>query len=247
MISIAIVEDNPYHLSELENSILRYGMNHSYKFEIDAFMSQEDCQQQELKEGMYDLYFIDLEIENDRQYGVQLAKMIREDNPNTTIVFMTTLSEAMPFIFKNHIEAYDFIAKDIGQEAITARVNEALEYVIKKRKGNLGNKKNILSYSYNGRKGVNIPFKDICAIQTDSNISHGIIIIGEGFRECIYGSISEIYELDKDKCLTKVNRSLLVNFEKIESTNIKEKVVYFSNGDSCRVTYEQIKKINRKR
>ncbi|MGY3723819.1 two component transcriptional regulator, LytTR family [Granulicatella balaenopterae] len=247
MLKIAIIEDNPFHLANLEEILHCYATEHAHRFKVDTFVSQQDCHQEELKTNMYDIYFVDLEIEDDRLFGLEIARAIRAYNPSTTIVFSTTLSEAMPTVFKMHVEAYDFIPKDCGQAEIVKRVHEALEHEINNQhiQAEPSAPKHSVTYSYHGRKGVKLIFEDIYAIQTVPDVSHSLMLFGNQSTIQFYGTIADISSLDQEGYLYKVSRSLLINLKHIKTVDNQNRCVIFYNNASFPIPYLKIKALKK--
>ncbi|MCC9992476.1 response regulator, partial [Streptococcus agalactiae] len=80
------------------------------------------------EKGMHNLYFLDIEIKNDEQRGLEVAKQIRQIDLYAQIVFVTTHSELMPLTFRYQVSALDYIDKGLSQEAFSRRIEEVLLY-----------------------------------------------------------------------------------------------------------------------
>lgn len=238
MINIAIVEDNLHHLMRLETILYDLSKEMHIKINIVSSASIEEYQAQLSEKTVYDLYFLDLEIDNNKNKGFELAKHIRSYNPYGTIVFITTLSEAMPLVFRNHVSALDFITKNNSESIFRERVKECLKYVLSKNQRQ--KVEEILSYSYQGRTGIHIPFSDILFIQT-APTSHKLILFGVNFRKEFYGTIADILKLDKTHCFQQVDRSTIINIDNVIEVNSREREVLFYEGTSCSISRLRIK------
>ncbi|WP_238594049.1 response regulator, partial [Streptococcus suis] len=84
-------------------------------------MNQEDVNQ---------IYFLDLEIGNQKNLGFEIAKEIRNNNPYAVIIFVTSYSDLMPLVFQYHLSALDFIIKDLKETEFRNRLKQCLEQVI---------------------------------------------------------------------------------------------------------------------
>ena len=78
----------------------------------------------------YQLYLLDLEIDGERERGFQVAQQVRERDPFTSIVFVSTHSEALPLAFRYHLSALDFISKDQPEEDYRHQLERCLDYVL---------------------------------------------------------------------------------------------------------------------
>lgn len=238
MINIAIVEDNVFHLMRLEAMLYDISKEMHLKINIVSSANIEEYESQLSDKTIYDLYFLDLEIDNNKTKGFELAKHIRSYNPYGTIVFITTLSEAMPLVFRNHVSALDFITKDNSESIFRERVKECVKYVLSKNK--VKKTEEILSYSYQGRTGIHVPFSDILFIQT-APASHKLVLFGSNFRKEFYGTLADILKLDTKNYFQQADRSTIVNVENVIEVNTREREVLFYEGTTCSISRLRIK------
>lgn len=235
---IIVLEDNIHHQLRLESALYDVAKNLNLHIYVKCATTLEEFEDYKQKEAVNQVYFLDLEIDGDRDKGFQIAKTIRETNPYAVIIFTTTLSEAMPLVFKNHVSALDFITKDLPEKDYRARVKQCLEQVLKH--GQTNKHEEILHYSYQGRPGINIPISDILFIQTSVK-SHRLVIYTSEFIKEFYGSLSEILQLDTKNHFQRVDRSAIVNVQNIASYDSKTKEVMFFEGTTCPVSRLHLK------
>lgn len=240
MIRIAIVEDNLHHLMRLETILYDLSKELQIKIQIVSSSNKNEYDTQLSNQHLCDLYFLDLEIDGNTEMGFELAKEIRSYNPYGTIVFITTLSEAMPLVFRNHVSALDFITKDRPESIVRERVKECIQYVHSKY--NNKNNELILNYSYEGRSGIHIPFSDILFIQT-APVSHRLILFGTNYRKEFYGAISDILKLDTNHYLYQIDRSTIVNINNVVEVKKQEREIVFYEGTTCPISRLRIKAI----
>ncbi len=242
MIKAIILEDNPTHMTRLENAILDISKEKNEKVTIKSISSEKEYNDEIKEKVNYDLYFLDLEIDDDKEKGFSIAKDIRSYNPYGLIVFVTTLSESMPLAFKNHISALDFITKDSPEDVFRDRVRECLDCASDKEEVS---NKDMLTYSSQGLKGVSVPYSDILFIQTSQN-PHRLIICAKSYRQEFYGSLSDIIDLDKKHVLEKADRSTLFNINNVSSVDKKKSKLVFCDGTTCQVARLKINSIMRR-
>ncbi|EIQ7151358.1 DNA-binding response regulator, partial [Enterococcus faecalis] len=72
MINIAIVEDNLHHLMRLETILYDLSKEMHIKINIVSSASIKEYQSQLSEKTVYDLYFLDLEIDNNKNKGFEL-------------------------------------------------------------------------------------------------------------------------------------------------------------------------------
>ena len=102
------IEDNIHHQLRLESALYDVAKNLHLHIYVECATTLEEFEDYKQKEAVNQVYFLDLEIDGDRDKGFQIAKTIRETNPYAVIIFTTTLSEAMPLVSKNHVSATFF-------------------------------------------------------------------------------------------------------------------------------------------
>ncbi|MGY3723806.1 two component transcriptional regulator, LytTR family [Granulicatella balaenopterae] len=242
MINIAIVEDNMLHIGRLETLLHELSQELRIKINIVISNNMEEYRSQLSQDQIYDLYFLDLDIEGNKNAGFDIAKEIRKYHQLGTIVFVTTLSDAWPLVFKNHVSALDFIPKDESEILFKERIKECLEHVINMRKEQV---KEVLTYSYKERIVLQIPFGDILMIQTSAS-AHRLIVYGKTIRKEFYGTLTDILELDKKGYFQKIDRSTIVNIQNVVSVNKREREVMFYDGTTSPVSRLRIKDLKEK-
>ncbi|MDO4670595.1 MAG: LytTR family DNA-binding domain-containing protein [Aerococcus sp.] len=208
MLKIAIIEDNPMHLGRMEEAIAKAHHDHHLVVHTTAVMNRQDYQQMITPESLYDVYFIDLELEGNRDMGFQWAQEIRTYQPYAALVFVTTLSESMPLAFKNHVSALDFITKDSDPSEFEQRVAHCLLDVANERT-NI-DPQDMLTYRYKEHNGIHVPFKDVLFIET-AGTSHRLLLYTYSLRKEFYGVLNDILALDTTHDLIKVSRYAIVN------------------------------------
>lgn len=242
MITVMIIEDNRAHQGRLETALYEAAKELKTKICVHVAGNKKEAEERKKEGRHFQLYFIDLEIDGDRNMGFQLAKEIREEDPYVPIVFVTTLSEAMPLVFRHHIAALDFIGKDGEEEVFKEKVKDCLSYV--KERESEAKRESIFSYSYEGRRGIRVPFRDILMIRTTER-SHRLELICTNYLKEFYGSIAEITELDKEGLFYRLGRSVLVNPENIERVDEGKREIIFVEGTTCPISLLKIRSVRK--
>ncbi len=126
MIRIAIAEDDPQCLAQLEQFIGDYGRETGRAFQITRFSNGED-----LVEGYqpeFDLILMDVEMPF--MDGMTAAGYVRRVDPEVVIVFVTNLAQYA--IQGYSVNALDYILKPLNYFSFSQRLGRALQYVHKK-------------------------------------------------------------------------------------------------------------------
>ncbi|HEN2231461.1 TPA: response regulator, partial [Streptococcus agalactiae] len=121
--NIFILEDNFIQQARLERIIEEVKIRRSIHSKmVNTFEKPVQLLESICEKGMHNLYFLDIEIKNDEQRGLEVAKQIRQIDPYAQIVFVTTHSELMPLTFRYQVSALDYIDKGLSQEAFSRRI-----------------------------------------------------------------------------------------------------------------------------
>lgn len=113
---ILVLEDDRVQQGRIEQTLLDIGRSRNLRLEIDIAKNYGDVEKYSQYFDHYQLYLLDLEIDGERERGFQVAQQVRERDPFTSIVFVSTHSEALPLAFRYHLSALDFISKDQPEE-----------------------------------------------------------------------------------------------------------------------------------
>lgn len=75
------------------------------------------------------IYFLDIEIDNNDKQGLEVAKLIRKKDKLGSIIFITTHSEFIPVTFSYKVSALDFIDKGLEEDKFNQRIRECIQEV----------------------------------------------------------------------------------------------------------------------
>ncbi len=177
----------------------------------------------------FDLYMLDIYMD-DSMNGIDLAEMLRSQEPEAIICFVSTSNDF-------YREAYDlyalqYLLKPVRRE----EVDRLLEKVAK----NLAqNKKQSLCFRWRGETGT-IPYRKILYI---SSREHTLSIhCKDGtIQECI-GKLSEVAEQIDGNVFCRCHQSFLVNMYQVDSLSGSDLVVSGCQVPISRRYYAEVKK-----
>lgn len=235
---IIVLDDNIHHQMRIESALYDVARELHVQIYVECVRKLQAFKEYINQEGVNQLYFLDLKIGDEKYKGFDIAKEIRNKNPYAIIVFVTADTEAMPLVFQHHISALDFIRKDLSEEEFHNRLRQCLQYVVTlyKRKSD----GDVLSYSYQGRKSICIPFLDILFIKT-SDKPHRLIVHAVNCIREFYGTLNDLLVLDSQKYFQRVDRSTIINVKNVIEYNSKTREVTFFEGTTCPVSRLRIK------
>ena len=87
---ILVLEDDRVQQGRIEQTLLDIGRSRNLRLEIDIAKSYGDVEKYSQYFDHYQLYLLDLEIDGERERGFQVAQQVREGDPFTSIVFVST-------------------------------------------------------------------------------------------------------------------------------------------------------------
>lgn len=114
--NIYILEDNWVQQVNLEKIIHHIEESqHLPKININTFSDNNELKKNLPSPSADNVFLLDLEINKDRQAGLELSQFIRANDIYASIIFITVHEELLPITYKYKAEVLDFIAKDGGQ------------------------------------------------------------------------------------------------------------------------------------
>lgn len=183
--------------------------------------------------GIYFLY-IDL---NSSMNGMKLAQQIRLFDPRGFIIFITAHSELSYMTFQYRMEAMDFVLKDNPAEA-ELKIKECLLNAMERYTLQTNRTHKVYTIETNGRK-ISIDYEDILFFETSGNI-HKVILHAKDRQIEFLSTIKELTnELGCD--FVRCHRSFLVNQKNIKEIDTKNRIVHFSNGETCLMSTRMMK------
>lgn len=122
-LNIAIIEDKIEESTKLKEYISTYLNEIEAEGQIDIYTGSFEfsCNYN----GQYDVLFIDIELKENEQSGMELAHSIRKIDQNCVIVFVTNLSKYA--VEGYQVNAFDFIVKPFTYESFKFRFIKIIE------------------------------------------------------------------------------------------------------------------------
>lgn len=182
------------------------------------------------------IYFLDIDL-NSSMNGLKLAQQIRLFDPRGFIIFITAHSELSYMTFQYRVEAMDFVLKDNPSEA-KVKIRECLLNALERY--TLQTNKTHKAYTIEvGERKISIEYDDIFFFETSSNI-HKVILHAKD-RQIEF--ISTMKELTNtlDGNFVRCHRSFLVNKNNIKEIDTKNRIIYFTNGETCLISTRMMK------
>ena len=219
MLRFVICEDNKDFLNRLTNVITKTMMPYNFEYKINKF-SQYNKQVEDIISNKDELKIYILDIELPEISGLEIASMIREDDLESIVIFVTSHPEFKNDIFYSRLLAIDYICKNKFWED---RLEETINYTIKTL-----NKKEMLIFEYN-YNSYRIPFNSILYIEKVSDNKKCMIYTEDGNSFGIISTISDLFKKLSPNFF-RSHKSCIINLDKVKEINYIDNTVTFSNG-----------------
>ncbi len=196
--NIAIVDDDAKDIGQLSTILKGYAAFHHSDITIESFQDPADFLAS-YAPYRYSTVFLDIYMNHDN--GVDIARQIREMDPNALIVFQTTSTDHMPSAFSLH--AFDYVIKPAEQERIYRLMDDITHQVTQDGK----------TFSFLDKKvECKLLFSDIISLRSNGHYLH---ITDKDMTEHISRmTFAEAEEqLDGDTRFLLINRGTLVNMD----------------------------------
>lgn len=231
MIRFVVCEDNKEFRERLANIVNKVMMPYNFEYKINKFAEyNEELEKIISKPNEQKIYILDIELPE--VSGLEIASEIREDDLDSTIIFITSHPEFQNDIFYSRLLAIDYINKD---RLWPDRFEKTIIHTMK----NL-NKRRILAFEFN-HNSYRIPIKDILYVEKVQDNQKCTINLEDGSK---YEMISTIIDM-KDRLgpsFFQSHKSCLINVEKIKRVNYTENTITFLNDETLYLLSNRNKK-----
>ena len=184
------------------------------------------------------VYFLDIDLNSDMN-GMKLAQQIRLYDPRGFIIFITSHSELSFMTFQYRVEAMDFVLKDNPAE-LKVKIRECLLNAMERYTLQTNKTHKVYTIDVGGRK-ISVDYDDIFFFETSSNI-HKVILHAKDRQIEFVGTIKELAN-SLDDSFVRCHRSFLVNKSNIKEVNAKNRIIHFTNGETCLMSTRMMKQV----
>lgn len=184
------------------------------------------------------IYFLDIDL-NSSMNGMKLAQQIRLFDPRGFIIFISAHSELSYMTFQYRVEAMDFVLKDNPAEA-NVKIRECLLNAMERYTLQTNKIHKVYTIDVSGRK-INIDYDDIFFFETSSNI-HKVILHAKD-RQIEFSSTMKELTNTLEGSFVRCHRSFLINKNNIKEIDAKNRIIYFTNGETCLISTRMMKEL----
>ena len=197
---IAIVDDEDEHIALLEDYIARYAAENDLgDCAVDVF--HDGAELLENYRPLYDIIFLDIEMPN--ADGMKTARIIRQTDEHTAIIFVTRMAR---YAIKGYyVDALDFMVKPVAYPTFALKMKKAVRYC-----GNAEQKKLVLKF---GGEMVCLTMPEIYYIEI---LAHEVIYHTRRGEYKMFGSLKSVMELLTDDFIM-CHRCYIINMRYVEA------------------------------
>ena len=182
------------------------------------------------------IYFLDIDLGSSMN-GMKLAQQIRLFDPRGFIIFITAHSELSYMTFQYRVEAMDFVLKDNPAEA-KVKIRECLLNAMERYTLQTNKTHKVYTIQAGGRK-ISVDYDDIFFFETSGNI-HKVILHAKDRQIEFSGTMKELTGTLGGN-FVRCHRSFLVNKNNIKEVDAKNRIIYFTNGETCLMSTRMMK------
>ena len=230
MIEFIICDDNKMITDKIADTISDIMMKNKLIYKTIIFDDYNNSFMKLInKKECIRIYILD--IETPSRSGIDVARIIREKDMESIIIFMTGHEELGPTILKKELWFLAFINKfENSDERLRNSIKKALEIL------------NIQTRLHFEEKGViyNISLNDILYITRDG-IDRKAVIKTENNEYRTYKTLLELIELLDDR-FVQTHRACIVNMQRVITIDGIKKIITFDNGMEIDLLSDKYKK-----
>ncbi len=216
---IAICDSNINYLKKLKSLLYRYSNSNKMEFIVEEFSSGEQLLK---SKNEYCLIFIEYNLCGIN--GFETAKLLKRNNSNTNIIF---LSRNTDFVFESFkVSPYRFLTKPLETQVLFDTLNEFF-----------------ISYSENYPLWITNQINTYCLNTKDiyfleANNKHCFVHLRDETIPC-NKTMARVFSTLPSKYFKKINRAFIVNLNYISSYN--NEFVFLDNGEGIHISRKYYK------
>lgn len=230
MIDFIICDDDSIVVEKVVKVVSNIMMKNRLEYNIHTFNDYDDEFIKFISRNNHNCVYI-LDIETPSRSGIDVARIIRKNDIESVIIFLTGHEELGQIVLKKELLFLAFINKfEDSFERLNSSILEALRMLSIKK---------ILRFEERGTI-YTISVNDILYITRDSIDRKSVIKTNNNeFRT--YKSLVEIKSMLDDR-FCKTHRACIINKDRVCKINKQKKIIVFDNGLSIDLISDKYKK-----
>ncbi|MBQ6687400.1 MAG: response regulator transcription factor [Bacilli bacterium] len=231
MIKFIVIEDDKHHQEKVKNLLRTVTFESDEEIKILVYQKFTSKLREEiLDKSDRKIFVIDIELEGNYS-GVQIAKLIRENDWESEIIFMTNHDKMFETVYRNVYKVFDFIEKF---HSFDSRLEKDIKEILKM---NFDNK----MFIYHGRNiDLHVFYKEILYIYRDTE-DRKVVIVTTKNKFSVGLSIQDTLD-QLDNRFKLVHRACIANLDHVQKFNWKDKCFVLDNGTKVDMLSKKYKK-----
>lgn len=200
--NIAICDDNPKMVGQIENLLLSFFENDPNQFNYEAFLSGESLVEHLTNSvSSFQIYLLDVEMKS--LDGFDVARAIIEKDQQAIIIFITSHVELMPEAFE--VNAFHYLIKPVDEIKVKQVLTKALEQLTLRKK--------ILQFTI--QKKVHTVY--LGEVEYFESMKRKMIIhLKSGEEYEYYGTMKEVIDKASPQLFTQIHNSFVINMDYVQ-------------------------------
>ena len=230
MINFIVCDDNKNLLDNVVEIINKVMMKNRHEYKVHAFTDYNDKFMDIMNEKLScKIYILDVEVPS--KSGIDVARMIRKNDVDSVIIFLTSHNEVGSILLKEEIMFLTFICKfDDADKRLESSINKSLELVGKK-----------MAIRFEDQGAIyTLPVKDIIYVMTDT-IERKIIIKTDYVQFKVSKSLVEMENLLPSQ-FKHSHRACIVNVDRIRMIDKRNNKIIFDNDEAIDLLSKNFRK-----
>lgn len=230
MIDFIICDDDNSIVEKVLKVISNIMMKNKLEYNVHTFNDYDDTFLNFISNNERCCIYI-LDIETPSRSGIDIARIIRKNDINSIIIFLTGHEELGQIVLKKELLFLSFINKfEDSLERLNSSISEALRFLSVKK---------VLRFEERGTI-YTISVNDILYITRDSVDRKSIIKTNQNEFKT-YKSLMEIKSMLDDR-FYQTHRACIVNMDRVSKINKQKKIIVFDNGITIDLVSDKYKK-----
>jgi len=236
MLGIIICDDDRFMLEMSTNMARKYTDGLTVTVVCATTDYREVLRFVEKNPGVY-LYFLDIDLGKSNLNGVDIAKIIKKNEPLSKIVFVTSHADLGISVLKSGVEAFGFIEKSSDAAKMQAGYRKYINLALEKtsplnEKAEPGPTVKLL---VGIDEYVLLPISQILYVESDKSISHFVCYhTVDGSSVSVRDTIENVLRNLGDDFI-KSHRSVIINKKYVVS--VADGLVKFSGGETAACSF----------
>ena len=229
MINVVVCDDDNLFRQKVVEQVKKY-MNNKYEYKILEYDDYNNNFISLIKADLSNVVYV-LDIETPSRSGIDIARIIRKEDVESPIIFLTGHEELGSLVLARNTNILSFINKF---DNFASKLKKSLDTAMK-----LLNKKHMLKFNDRGSI-YSIDCNKILYITTDT-VARKTIIVTDKNEYKVNNTLNYFLEiLNGDFCQS--HKSCIINKNRVVNINNNNNIITFDNGISIDLLSDKYKK-----